>query len=304
LGGPRFESVQTREARRAKENGIWLCQNCGRLVDADAQKFTVEVLTGWKRSAQARAFRELIAPGEPAPTEEAARIGSIIADDNTSPADAIFDQLFGKVYAAASIDLAAYKRTSVWPVNAVELTLRLYDDPSAPPFSISKLPMAVEVASEVTIVSLPGTGKTTTLLQLAGHVLAANSIVPLYFRLGDWSAGSSRLLASLHQRSAFKDISQDDVLRLAERGRLLLLLDGWNELDPVARKKLRIELQQIRHEWPYVRIVATTRRQMLDVPSRARVWRSSRCPKTRNWRSHTPASAPRVRRSSTMLGGR
>ena len=52
-GGPRYEPVQTREARRAKENGIWLCQNCGRLVDADAQKFTVEVLTtpsSWPRA--------------------------------------------------------------------------------------------------------------------------------------------------------------------------------------------------------------------------------------------------------------
>jgi peptide methionine sulfoxide reductase MsrB len=53
----RYEPAQTRDARRAKENGIWLCQNCGRLVDADAQKFTIEVLTGWKRSAQERAFR-------------------------------------------------------------------------------------------------------------------------------------------------------------------------------------------------------------------------------------------------------
>lgn len=56
------------------------------------------------------------------------------------------------------------------------------------------------------------------------------------------------------------------MLRLAERGRLLLLLDGWNELDPAARRKLRIELEQIRHDCPYARIVVTTRRQALDVP--------------------------------------
>jgi hypothetical protein len=57
------------------------------------------------------------------------------------------------------------------------------------------------------------------------------------------------------------------VLRLAERGRVLLLLDGWNELDPATRKKLRIELDQIRRDCPYVRIVIATRRQMLDVPT-------------------------------------
>ena len=266
-GGPRYHPAQTREARRGTDNGIWLCQNCGRLIDADPQKFTVEVLTGWKRDAQERAFRELVAPGDPAPTEEAARVGSIIAADNASAADADFDKLFAKVQDAAAADLAAYRRGAIWSGNSVELTLRLYDDQSAPPFSISELPLAVEIAPEVTIVAPPGTGKTTTLLQLAGHALAANSIVPLYFRLGDWSASSSDLLASLHQRSAFRDISQDDLLRLAQRGRVLLLLDGWNELDPGARKRLRVELDQIRHDCPYVRIVATTRRQMLDVPT-------------------------------------
>jgi hypothetical protein len=265
-GGPRYNPAQTREARRAKDNGIWLCQSCGRLVDADAQKFTLEVLTGWKRGAQERAFRELVAPGVPTLAEEAERVSTIIAADNTSSTDADFDKLFGKVYAAASADLSAYRRSPIWSGSAVELTLRIYDDPSASPFSISKLPMAIEIAPEVVIVAPPGTGKTTTLLQLAARMLAAKSIVPLYFRLGDWSGGSSGLLASLHQRSAFKDICQNDMLRLAERGRVLLLLDGWNELDDVTRKKLRVELEQIRHDCPYARIIATTRRQMLDVP--------------------------------------
>ena len=80
-GGPRYNLSQTRDAQRGNANGIWLCQNCVRLVDADSQKFTVEVLTGWKRAAQERAFRELVAPGMAAPTEEAARVGSITAAD-------------------------------------------------------------------------------------------------------------------------------------------------------------------------------------------------------------------------------
>ena len=234
-GGPRYNPAQTREERRAKENGIWLCQSCGWLVDADEKKFTVEILIGWKRGGQERAFRELVASGLPSAIEEAVRIGSIIAADNTSEADGEFEELFAKIQAAARADVAGYKRGPIWSDESVELTLRVFDDETAPPFSISKLPLAVEVAPEVTIVAPPGTGKTTTLLQLAGHVLAANSIIPLYFRLGDWSAGSAGLLASIHQRSCFRDISQDNMLRLAERGRVLLLLDGWNELDPAAR---------------------------------------------------------------------
>src|SRR5258707_9005559 len=78
LGGPRYNAAQTPEARRSKENGLWLCQNCGRLVDADPDKFTVEKLTGWKRDAQTRAFRELVAPGT-AFAEETARVEARIA---------------------------------------------------------------------------------------------------------------------------------------------------------------------------------------------------------------------------------
>ncbi|SIN88580.1 hypothetical protein SAMN05443247_00459 [Bradyrhizobium erythrophlei] len=263
-GGPRYNAAQTPEARRSKENGLWLCQNCGRLVDADPKQFTVEQLTGWKREAQTRAFRDLVAFG-PALAEEPARVeASITADDR--PVDAEFDAVFQKIHAAATADLGTYTRGPMWSGDSIELTLRIDGDKNSPSFSIGKLPLAVEVAPEVTIVAPPGTGKTTTLLQLASHALTSNSILPLYFRLGDWSAGSTGLLASLYQRSAFKAISTGEISALAERGRLLLLLDGWNELTPEAHKRLRVEVGQIRRDWPDVRIVATTRRQALDVP--------------------------------------
>ncbi|WP_456726679.1 NACHT domain-containing protein [Bradyrhizobium sp. USDA 3397] len=263
-GGPRYNAAQTQEARRSKENGLWLCQNCGRLVDADPNRFTVEQLAEWKHGAQARAFRELVAP-DATHAEEAARVGAAIAADDR-PHDAAFDTVFERVHAAATTDLATHKRGPLWLGATVELTLRIDGDGAAPSFSISKLPLAIEAAPDVTIVAPPGTGKTTTLLQLAGHALTAQSIVPLYFRLGDWSAGSTGLLTSLHQRAAFRTVSTEDIGALAGRGRLLLLLDGWNELAPDAHKRLRVEIGQIRRDWPDLRIIVTTRRQALDVP--------------------------------------
>lgn len=263
-GGPRYNAAQTREARRSKENGLWLCQNCGRLVDADPDRFTVEQLAEWRHDAQARAFRELVAPGA-ALADEAARLGAAIAADDR-PVDAAFDTVFEKVHTAAVTDLATHKRGPLWSGTTIELTLRIVGDSAAPSFSIGKLPLAVEVAPDVTIVAPPGTGKTTTLLQLAGHALTGQSIVPLYFRLGDWSAGSTGLLASLHQRVAFRSINADEIGALAQRARLLLLLDGWNELAPDAHKRLRAEIGQIRRDWPDLRIVVTTRQQALDVP--------------------------------------
>ncbi len=35
-GGPRFDSNMTSEERKAFDNGIWLCQNCAKLIDSDS----------------------------------------------------------------------------------------------------------------------------------------------------------------------------------------------------------------------------------------------------------------------------
>lgn len=266
-GGPRYNAAQTRNERRSKQNGIWLCQNCARLIDTDHQNFTVELLMTWKWTAQDRAFRELVAPGFPVPTEEAARIVSLVASDEANAADSKFAELFRKVHTAASEDLATYIRAPLWARRQVELTLKMLDEAETPPFRIGSLPPALEVAPEITLVAAPGTGKTTTVLQLARHVLAGKSIVPLYFRLSDVSNGNVGLLATLRQRSAFRNIEHDDLVALAERGRLLLVLDGWNEIDAAFRKQIRLDLDRIRRDWPHMRIVATTRRQVLDVPT-------------------------------------
>jgi hypothetical protein len=55
--------------------------------------------------------------------------------------------------------------------------LRIFDDDNTPPFTISRLPLAIEVAPEVTVIAPPGTGKTVTFLQLAEHMLANAAIL-------------------------------------------------------------------------------------------------------------------------------
>jgi NACHT C-terminal Alpha/Beta 2 len=265
-GGPRYDPTQTPEERKSKDNGIWLCRLHARVVDRDETTYTVKLLKEWKRSAQERAFREMVAPESPAQTEEIARVRSEIDAADQAAATPEFDEIFARLRKAAASDLAAFKRLAIWTKNATLLTLTLASDNSIPPFQIRNLPRAFAAAPEVTIVAPPGTGKTTTLLQLADFTLREDKLIAVFFRLGDWAAGSVRLLSSLRDRTAFRGISDDDVVAAASRGRLLLLLDGWNEIDQAARTRLRIEIEQIRREFPDVRIVATTRQQMLDVP--------------------------------------
>ena len=54
-GGKRYDPNLSSEERSAIENGIWLCQNCGKLVDSDEQSYSVELLNNWKRDAEERA---------------------------------------------------------------------------------------------------------------------------------------------------------------------------------------------------------------------------------------------------------
>ncbi|NVJ61640.1 MAG: hypothetical protein HWE27_14690 [Gammaproteobacteria bacterium] len=47
-GGPRYNPDQTKDERRAYENGIWLCSTCSRLIDDDSASYPVALLNSWK----------------------------------------------------------------------------------------------------------------------------------------------------------------------------------------------------------------------------------------------------------------
>jgi hypothetical protein len=51
-GGARYDPSLTPEERRSAENGIWMCQNDGTLVDRDEQRFPVGLLRNWKMIAE------------------------------------------------------------------------------------------------------------------------------------------------------------------------------------------------------------------------------------------------------------
>jgi hypothetical protein len=51
-GGPRFDINLTPEQRSGAENGIWLCQNCAKLVDNDVTRYPEKILRAWKAIAE------------------------------------------------------------------------------------------------------------------------------------------------------------------------------------------------------------------------------------------------------------
>lgn len=60
--GPRYDPSLTPQQRIAADNGIWLCQSCGKLADNDQSRYTVDHLREWKCQAEAVAVRDLERP--------------------------------------------------------------------------------------------------------------------------------------------------------------------------------------------------------------------------------------------------
>lgn len=69
-GGPRYDATLAEAARSHPDNGIWMCQNCAKLIDNDPQLFHIEQLRAWKASAEAQALFALT--GVPSPEQVAA----------------------------------------------------------------------------------------------------------------------------------------------------------------------------------------------------------------------------------------
>src|SRR4051812_1246686 len=58
-GGPRYDASLTPEERAHPNNGVWLCQKCGKLVDNDATRYPEPLLREWKTRAEEAALREV-----------------------------------------------------------------------------------------------------------------------------------------------------------------------------------------------------------------------------------------------------
>lgn len=58
-GGPRYNRALSPDQRRHADNGIWLCQNCAKLVDSDVLRFNETLLRAWKTIGEDRALNSI-----------------------------------------------------------------------------------------------------------------------------------------------------------------------------------------------------------------------------------------------------
>jgi hypothetical protein len=58
-GGPRYDARLSSDERKSTDNGIWLCQNCAKLIDNDEQRYTSDLLIDWKKLSEQAALLEI-----------------------------------------------------------------------------------------------------------------------------------------------------------------------------------------------------------------------------------------------------
>jgi len=57
--GPRFDANLTPIERKSIDNGIWLCQNCAKLIDNDEIRYNQDLLLRWKELSESAALLEI-----------------------------------------------------------------------------------------------------------------------------------------------------------------------------------------------------------------------------------------------------
>lgn len=262
-GGPRYDATMTPALRSHADNGIWMCQQCGKLIDSDT-KFTVDMLHAWRRKSEAATVREMqtrkiVIPVEAAPMLEDMDGNAIAlaqpAADPTLPA---------RIHAASVADVAKLKKLDAWPQHPVILSLKAADNKGE--YHITDLGSTIRTVGMVTIVSAPGTGKSTTLIQAAEDILADPQEAVAFVRLGNWAKHGPGLMDAVANNPAFDGITARDILNRANENRLTLILDGWNELDRAARDRAAAEIDDLKLDYPLLRIVISTRRQATELP--------------------------------------
>jgi hypothetical protein len=142
VGGPRYDPDLLPEERSGPSNGIWLCQNCAKLVDNDASRFTVEMLRAWKAAAEA---------------EAKSRIGKTNIVASTVP-----------------IDLKVYEHVHIEPVvpRWVEQAKWIVESASGGCYALRRLGAAgtIEIPSSFIAKVHRFAGNAPALIQLAGRV--------------------------------------------------------------------------------------------------------------------------------------
>ena len=233
-GGPRYRSEMSPRERKAIANGIWLCANCSVFIDRDVERCTADLLMSWRESAEAAARARL---GKPLPSLS----DGIELSLTEFPSDADLE----RVRAMAAILLEAGKRSWRMPQFVAPLTLDVderQEDRETRPTSFSELLTLVEAGESLVFFGEGGIGKTTFLLDLCTSCLDRGRCIPLFVDAALWARTNNANVFEYIARfpAAHRNsVTSVELSKLADAGRLVIVLNGWNEISASSKLSCR-----------------------------------------------------------------
>jgi len=114
----------------------------------------------------------------------------------------------------------------------------------------------------------PGSGKTTTLIQVA-QKLVDQELVPFLLSLPEWiDSTNDNIIDYLVNNPCLssKSITTDNLLSLYKNGKCVFLLNGWNEVEPSNIKKATRLLARLNREYTAAGIILATRESSFSPP--------------------------------------
>jgi HEAT repeat protein len=233
VGAKRYNPNLSTEERKAITNGIWLCQNCGKLVDSDEQKYSVELLINWKRDAEDRAASEVetMTPQVTSNHPFVSYLQNLVDTPRISWLDEFVDltgsefELFAKVQ--EKLEKSEREEPNKLPIP---LLTAIHDSDQR----------------AILITGDPGAGKSTFLESLSIEaarqaLIDPNMPIPVLVSLKDYdSLGQFSGIRGLIYSTLEGYVDTEAVNQLLSNKKILLLIDGWNELsDEKAKSKVK-----------------------------------------------------------------
>jgi superfamily II DNA or RNA helicase len=113
------------------------------------------MLREWKTQAEQSSFRAILS-GQ----------ASSVDAGQKRPSDSSLEPLLQRIRGAAVADLVGFRRAPSWPGHAIALNLRVATGGTERQFNAETVGVLLSAFNELIVVAPPGTGKTTTLLQI------------------------------------------------------------------------------------------------------------------------------------------
>ncbi len=265
-GGPRYDPTLSKAERKSIRNGIWMCGLHAELVDKDEGPYPTPLLKDWKKLAEERARIEAFTSGNgntERPILELSDEDKEFFASLVLPPEETTENILTRMLESASTNIQTYTNSTDWPEHTIPLNLTLEEESQNLDITLEGLKQGVDVSGVINLISSPGTGKTTTMIQLSEVIINSGESVAAYIPLNLWCGHKKAWFEYLIGLNAFRSFKIDHFMKLAYEGRLVLLLDGWNELDSDTRLFASREITRLRLEFPQLNMVIGSRKQAL-----------------------------------------